>query len=401
MTNSYFKAERRRHLATRIRNMMWVSLPLPIVLLFGSEAAKRVPVLVGLTLGVHFLAVTSSSVLCRNLAEFEKESRGDYWERMLLLSRTLAAIAMLTYTVLVFRLESITDWSTLVMVAVWSGAMEVGASSFHSWLPLAAVHFGIYGLGGAVASMMLAQTRSQQVGMVLVSFGYLISITLKARQNREAFVQACQRKYDTEKEHERLAVFMDMLPAKIAWLDRDKHYIFVNQPYADAMGKRKEEFIGERLGFAAPKAAGFMRRRVGRFYASGRAETSLELPFPSVKGDWIGDPDGQCADAPARCEPRSDPGAEATRARGPDGQQRATHCPDYRQFEESQPRFSGGALGLASPGQGDRGSSPALLGTFPESSGGVHGRSDAAGVSVALSAARARASGAQSLEQRI
>ena len=233
-------------------------------------------------LGVQLLAVFLSTSICHRYEEFERAGKGILWERLLLGFRAVISFSMLFYTVGVFLQVPVMNWGTLVAVSVWAAAMENAAGSFHSWLPLLAVPFGIYGLGSVVSILLIDDFRDHRAGLVISATVYLIAAGAKALQNRRDFIRAVGSKYQTQQEHERLGVFMDMLPAKVAWLDHDRRYILVNRPYAEAQGTRVEDFSGKKIGFTNKKTSIFVRRKIRRFIASGDTEGSFELDFPST-----------------------------------------------------------------------------------------------------------------------
>lgn len=81
-----------------------------------------------------------------------------------------------------------------------------------------------------------------------------------------------------EKETDFLQAIIDTVPSYVSWLSKDFVYRGVNKAAADAFGKKKEDFVGSKLGFSGNGSNNF-HRVVKDFFESNKDHARYEISF--------------------------------------------------------------------------------------------------------------------------
>ena len=55
----------------------------------------------------------------------------------------------------------------------------------------------------------------------------------------------CERKTEAGFEEIKLLTFLDAIPVRAAFIDRDRRHLYANREYAETIGMPAEEFIGK------------------------------------------------------------------------------------------------------------------------------------------------------------
>lgn len=139
------------------------------------------------------------------------------------------------------------SWSGLLACAAWVGIMEVISSSFYPYRKLGVTLALVFGLMPSL--YFLPNEDISKRNFATLGILYVGAILFKIIKLHSYFYKSAKLKFDLTQERDFLQKFIDLLPARVSWLQQDLTYKSVNKSLADLYGIPKEDFIGKKFGF--------------------------------------------------------------------------------------------------------------------------------------------------------
>jgi signal transduction histidine kinase len=158
-------------------------------------------------------------------------------------------------------------WVSFFVVLVTCGLTSGETSALAPKFPMLAGYLGMMLIPSLVTNLFIVRgLGGVAIGVFFLGFGAFLVI-----QGRVQFLEYWARL----RENAQLSAMLDAIPGTAAWISSELRYVGVNRRMAEVWGKKREEFIGRKIGFADPQSplADFARS----LFAGGNDSLAAEV----------------------------------------------------------------------------------------------------------------------------
>ena len=276
-----FSPEIREHLMQHSR-FNWVrEILFAMSLYFVSKMPQDNPVFFFAIL-FSLLSVSLLNMwLCQMLNEWAL-SNLKLWDWSFSISSILQYVLTSVLMSAVFYFDGPLSWSGVAALMMWVCTLEFMAQLYY----VKATYFYPLLMSlvlPVLASLVMSVEGEIKISLVMgfVATLYCFSLSSRVEKWRQKNAEIKQLYNQIEHERSMIQKLLDMIPAKISWIDSDSKYKMVNQNLVQHLRVTSKALLGAEFGFTQNPEFKELNHKIKNFILSQQTESSFEHPVRS------------------------------------------------------------------------------------------------------------------------